>query len=135
MARKVRERAEMKWWSDYLGRYNVTLGFAEVGNFIDGIIDHLEPEVVRASDERMSAARDKMLEALRIMEEDMPVDVPVLMRESGLDPHNRSDSARTRLFLKECDLLTYTGGQPERWIKRITDNRPNGHTEGRPDAE
>ena len=128
MSRKVRERAALKWFGSYFAKFDdvppAKFDIDTASRFIDGIVDYLEPQIMRTADEKMAAARDKMLEAIGILEEGAPLNVRDAMKTGGLDPKNRSDIARTRLFLKECGLLQYTGGEPERWTKRITGPTP-----------
>ena len=120
MSRKVRERAELKWWGLYLAEFDIKFDIDTASRFIDGIIDHLEPEIMRTADDKMTAAREKMLEAINILEDGQPLDVAQAMKKGDLDPKSRSDYMRTRMFMKECGLLTHRPGEPEQWIKRIT---------------
>ena len=81
---------------------------------------HFRPQVERTEPEVLQDAFDQMLEAVKILQDGMMVDRVALMKEHGLDPHNKSDSAKTRLFLKESGLLQIRGGTPETWVRRIT---------------
>jgi hypothetical protein len=120
MSQKVRERAGMSWYGAWLEKYGFKPDFSSAARSFDELVEYFSPTVLRTESEALQDIHFHMAEAIKIIEDGMAVDTNALMKEHGLDPANRSDSAKTRLFLKESGLLQYKGPQPEQWVRRIT---------------
>jgi hypothetical protein len=120
MSQKVRERAGMNWYGSWLERYGFKPDFSTAAKSFDELVEYFSPTVIRSDIEALQDIHAHMAEAIKILEDGMSVDTNALMKEHGLDPANRSDSAKTRNFLKESGLLQYKGPQPEQWVRRIT---------------
>ena len=119
MSRKVREKAGIDWLGDLLEKYGLKLDFATARHMYDDIVDYMSPEVLRTDSAVLQAAWAKMAEAMAILEDGTPVDIHAVMQDYGVNPANKSDETRTRLFLKESGLLQYQGPQREQWVRRI----------------
>lgn len=126
MSRMIRERNKLKEFKELLGNRGVKVDFDNGILLFDDLAEFFTPTTLRSPDDILQAAHAKMLEVIDILEEGEPLNVRAMMEKGGLDPKNRSDLARTRLFLKECDLLQYTGGEPGRWIKQIVGPKTKG---------
>ena len=125
MSRMIRERDKLKQFKSILAKHGIKVDLENGIDLLDELAEFYTPETARSPDDVLQAAHAKMLEVIEILEDGKSLNVGAMMRDSGLDPKNKSDLARTRLFLKECDLLQYTGGEPGRWTKRITGPQPS----------
>jgi hypothetical protein len=116
----VRERDKLRQFGECLNEHGIKLDGLVMISFFDKLAEFYCPEGdPRAEDDVFMEAIDTMRDRLNVIEQGIAVNRNQLMLDAGLDPKNRSDSARATRWLKDSGLLTYRGPQPEQWVKRI----------------
>jgi hypothetical protein len=123
MSQMIRTRADNKKWEKLFEEFGIDLKFSVASRFIDRAIDLVHPVIDREADDVWQATVSKASELVDLLEVGMSINAHAAVTKSGLEP-TRSNLARMRLFLKENELLQYSGPREEEFVKRIAPPKP-----------